>query len=838
MPRQSLEGILPLVQHPSHYLGTEINALPKDPETIRLRFALAFPDLYEVGMSHLGIQILYHILNTRRGIAAERVFAPGIDLETRMRTDGIPLCSLESGTPLSAFDIIGFSLLYELNFSNILNMLDLSGIPLYARERDASHPLVIAGGPGTFNPEPVADFFDAMVIGDGEDVVLALSDAWLASKDTGDDRQEILRGWSRLRGVYVPSFFEAGVDPKGFQVLTPRFLEHRTVHRAIVSDLNQAPYPEGPVVPFGKPVHDRLSLEICRGCTRGCRFCQAGIIYRPVRERAPDTVLLLAERALASTGYGDLSLLSLSTGDYSAIQALMEALMSRCEPEKIAVSLPSLRVGSLTESLMAQIKRVRKTGFTIAPEAGSQRLRKVINKKIVEQDLEETVRNAFGLGWHLIKLYFMIGLPTETEADLDEIVALVRRLQKVRGPKAHNKQITVSISTFIPKAHTPFQWCSQMSLDESRHKIRMLRSRLKGRGLRVKWQNPEMSLLEGLWARGDRQLSRLLVKAYEMGCRLDGWSDHFQYRRWREAIEACDVDIDFYTMRSRDPFEPLPWDHVDSGVSKDFLRLEWERALEGHETRDCRDGDCHLCGLCDFETLKPIVFGADAAVQVGRPAYSTEEGGPFKKIQVAYAKLGQARYFGHLELVKVFMRAFRRARIPLRFSQGFHPAPKVSFECALPVGTESLEEHFTIQVPVHVSCATIIEHINPQLPEGLTITACNMIGPLSSEVLPKRFHYTVTLKEDAFSEVKLNEFLEKTEWPFVKKNRRGESKTIDLRPLVKSLQLLSSKRVDMILEVGIGHSVRPTDVLGSVFELSEEALKLATIVKSPDSTTT
>ena len=831
MPRQSLQDILPLVEHPSHYLGTEINALRKDPEKIRLRFALAFPDLYEVGMSHIGIQILYHILNTRQAIAAERVFAPGVDLEALLRAGRIPLCSLENGIPLSDFDIVGFSLLYELNFTNILTMLDLSGIPFYARDRDESHPFVIAGGPCTFNPEPLSDFFDVMVVGDGELVVLELADAWLKWKDSGADREALLKIWSGLQGVYVPSFFEAHMDSQGLQLLTPRFSAYTRVRKAIVSDLDQASYPDRPVIPFGKPVHDRLSLEICRGCTRGCRFCQAGMIYRPVRERAPETVLSVAERALASTGYEDISLLSLSTGDYGAIQVLMERLMNLCEPEKIAVSLPSLRVGSLTEALMAQIKRVRKTGFTLAPEAGSQRLREVINKNITEKELEETVRNAFGLGWRLMKLYFMIGLPTETETDLDAIVELVRRLQRVRVPGARHKNMNVSVNTFIPKAHTPFQWSPQMSVEESREKISMLRSEINGRGLRFKWQNPEMSILEGLWARGDRRLSRLLVKAYELGCRFDGWSEHFQYQRWLEAIEACAVDVDFYTTRVRDLSEPLPWDHIDCGVSKDFLKLEWEKALLGSETLDCRDGECSLCGVCDMETIKPVTFQAEAGLKVAERPDTRPKSLVYKKLQVSYAKRGQARYFGHLELVKIFTRAFRRARIPLRFSEGFHPAPKISFESALPVGTESLEERFVVGVSIHVADGTVIERVNQELPEGLTITACHPFHRRPPGPEPKHVHYEVTLKEDAFSETKLSDFLEKKACPFTKRNRKGRSKTIDLRPLVKELRLLSPKTADMILEEQAGQSVRPTDILRHVFDLSEESLKLATILK-------
>jgi radical SAM family uncharacterized protein/radical SAM-linked protein len=817
-------------------LGTEINALQKDPDKIRLRFALAFPDLYEVGMSHLGIQILYHILNAREEIAGERVFAPRVDLEGRLRAEGIPLCSLESGTPLSDFDIIGFSLLYELNFTNILTMLELSRVPFLARERLASHPFVIAGGPCTFNPEPMADFFDAMVIGDGEVTILELADAWVAWDNAGGDRQELLTRWSRIRGVYVPSFFKAHFDAQGFQVLTPRFPEYGTVHKALVSDLNRAPYPDHPVVSFGHPVHDRLSLEICRGCTRGCRFCQAGMIYRPVRERAPHAVVSLARRALGNTGYEDLSLLSLSAGDYSAIQVLIENLMNHCEPQNIAVSLPSLRVESLTSSLMRQIKRVRKTGFTIAPEAGSQRLREVINKDLSEQDLEQTVKNAFGLGWQVIKLYFMIGLPTETEADLSAIVDLVTHLKKDRPSGRRGGKINVSVSTFIPKPHTPFQWCPQTSLEESRAKIHFLRARLRGSGVHFKWQNPQMSLLEGLWARGDRRLGPLLVKAYEIGCRFDAWSEHFQYKRWQEAMQACDVAADFYTTRIRDLSEPLPWDHIDIGVSKDFLGLEWEKALKGEKTPDCRDGECHLCGICDFETVRPVTFEANAGIRVGSEM-PTEIGKEFfQKLRVSYAKRGAARYFGHLELVKIFMRAFRRAGIPLRFSTGFHPAPKVSFETALPVGTESLEEHFTVQVPTYVSRETLMRDVNQELPQGLTITGCSPAGKQPWKPGAKLVQYTVATEAAVFSEGRLTDFLESQKWPLIRRNRKGRTKTIDLKAVVKEAIFLSPKKVQILVEEASGNHVRPADILACVFELPEEELKLANIIRGPVST--
>jgi radical SAM-linked protein len=541
----------------------------------------------------------------------------------------------------------------------------------------------------------------------------------------------------------------------------------------------------------------------------------------------------LADRSLGSTGYEDISLLSLSTGDYGAIEILIDRLMGRCEPDNIAVSLPSLRVGSLTEALMAQIKRVRKTGFTVAPEAGSRRLRKMINKNITEQALEDTVRSAFGLGWRLIKLYFMIGLPTETEADLDAIVGLVRRLQRMGSRGRGHKDITVSVSTFIPKAHTPFQWCPQISLAESKERVRFLRSRLKGRGIRFKWQAPEMSILEGLWARGDRPLGRLLVKAYEMGCRFDGWSDHFQYARWQRAIDACGVDMDVYTTRGRDLSEPLPWDHIDCGVSKVFLQQEWEKALAVTQTPDCRHGECNLCGVCDFETVKPVTFEAETPVKVSHAPQRRIDRRSYKKLDVSYVKRAPAKYFGHLELVKVFMRAFKRARIPLRFSEGFHPAPKVSFESALPVGIESAEEHFFVDVPLHVHPASLLDLVNQQLPDGLKITACIPALGRSPSKKPDSFHYTVTLKEGAFSETKLKDFLNSPTRAFIKTDRKGRVKTIDLKDAVVELRLVSPRTAHMTLNVSAGRHVRCSDALGDIFGLSDRTLKLATIIKRP-----
>ncbi len=832
MDHKYLDDILPLVRQPSHYLGSEINAIKKDPKHVRLHFALVFPELYEVGMSYQGTQILYHILNSKKEISAERVFAPGVDLEAELRGSGRCLRSLESGTALLNFDILGFSLLYELTFTNILNILSLSDIPFFSKDRDDSHPLIIAGGPCAFNPEPLANFFDVVVIGDGEEVIELLSEKWLEWKNGDSDRQTLLKEWSQLQGVYVPSFFQVSNDSRGIQALTPQFSNYTSIQKAVVPDLNNVSYPDRPLVPFGKPIHDRLSLEICRGCSGGCRFCQAGIIYRPVRERSPEGLLSLAKRALVNTGYEDVSLLSLSTGDYGALLGLMTRLMNRCEPEKIAISLPSLRVGSLTPPLMTQIKRVRKTGFTIAPEAGSQRLRDVINKNITEQDLLKTVEDTFALGWQRIKLYFMIGLPTETNSDLAAIVELVRRLKKLCEAGKGRKDITVSVSTFVPKSHTPFQWCSQVPLKESQEKIFMLKNELKGRGIRFKWQNPKMSLLEGLWARGDRSLSRLLVAAHEMSCRFDAWSDHFDFARWQAAIEASGVDIHLYT-RSRAVSEPLPWDHIHSGVSSDFLKVEREKAFSANTTPDCRHGECSDCGVCDFNRLKPVTFTDDSFTEASSYKKKVLDEITYRSLRVSYAKEGPARYFGHLELAKILERAFRRAQIPLRFSSGFHPVPKISFKTALPVGVESKEEHFFIEVPPHIKVVTLEKGVNMQLPEGLRIYGCKPGSKKSERDRFYAYNYTVTLRTGSFSRKKLERFLDYSESIITKTTQKGQIKTIDLKKLITKLQLISSKVFEMTLDFSSGLQVRPTEVIKHLFDLSERDVKLASIVKRP-----
>ncbi|HRF89841.1 MAG TPA: TIGR03960 family B12-binding radical SAM protein, partial [Desulfobacter postgatei] len=528
MHEKNYQYILNRVQTPTRYSGNEINTVKKDLSQVDLTFALAFPDLYEIGTSHFGLQILYSILNNREDIAAERFFAPAPDMEALMREKKVPCLSMETRTPLDQFDIIGVSLLYELNFTNILTLFDLSGIPFYADQRDDTFPLIIAGGPCAFNPEPLADFFDAFVIGDGEQVITRVADAVIAFKKQGDGKKKtLLRILSRIEGVYVPSFFTVSRDGEGHQVLTPLYEDHSLIRRAILTELTVEDFPISPIVPFGKPVHDRLRLEIARGCSRGCRFCQAGMIYRPVRERSLEDLLKITQTSLANTGYSDISLLSLSTGDYSQLPTLIEELLLLSQGQCNAISLPSIRAEKLTPQLMELIKSVRKTGFTIAPEAGTQRLRDIINKNLTEESIAKTVENALSLGWKNIKLYFMTGLPFE---QMDDIQGIADLSQRLASKYTKGKQmINVSVTCFIPKAHTPFQRHAQMTLEQTREKLQYLKDNLRHPKVNLKWQDPKMSLLEGVWARGDRALSPLLVKAFELGCRLDGWSDRFNF---------------------------------------------------------------------------------------------------------------------------------------------------------------------------------------------------------------------------------------------------------------------------------------------------------------------
>ncbi len=605
---QRIERVLPRVQKATRYMGGEMGSVMKDPAQVRVRYAFLFPDVYEVGMSHLGMKILYHTINKRPDAWCERVFSPWLDMAEEMRREHIPLFSLESRTPVSELDMLGVTLQYEMSYSNILDALAMAGIPLRSAER-TSGPFVIAGGPCAFNPEPLADFFDIFVLGDGEQSTHDTIDMFLKWKESGLPRAEYLKMCAQIPGVYVPSLYDVEYNADGtVRSVTPKpgSGAPERVYKALVNDLNAADFPDQMIVPFGEIVHDRIMLELFRGCTRGCRFCQAGMIYRPVRERSMERLLELADKLIDSTGYEEISLSSLSSGDYSCLPELATELMRRFEKRRVSVTLPSLRVDTFVKDTLAQTQRVKKTTLTFAPEAGSQRLRDVINKGVTEEDLLRSVRDAFESGWSGIKLYTMLGLPTENTADLDGLVQLTRDVisQYFAVPKeqrARGLRVAVSTSTFVPKPHTPFQWEPQDSLDEIERKQRYLVSQFRGmKSVDYKYHESEISFMEACFARGDRRLCAVLENAHKLGCRFDGWHEQFRYDLWLEAFAQAGLDPHFYANRRRAEDEVLPWDHIDAGVTKEFLLREKHRAERGETTPDCRGG-CQGCGLRRYE---------------------------------------------------------------------------------------------------------------------------------------------------------------------------------------------------------------------------------------------
>ncbi|MGE5472868.1 MAG: TIGR03960 family B12-binding radical SAM protein [Ignavibacteriales bacterium] len=601
------DKMLMSVEKPSRYTGGEWNSVVKNPDDVKIRFAFCFPDTYEVGMSNLGMKILYHLLNEREDTYCERVFAPWTDMEDKMRQNGIPLFAIETGDELTKFDFIGFTLQYEMSYSNIVNLINLAGLPIERNKRDSSHPFICAGGPCAYNPEPLAEIVDFFVMGEGEEVINEIMDAYASWKDSKGERAEFLRSLAKISGVYVPLLYNIEYNPDGTIKTFEPINESvpAKVEKRIIKDLDKVFYPDKVIVPYTQIVHDRIMLEVFRGCIRGCRFCQAGYIYRPVREKSVKRLTELAQNLIKNTGYEEISLASLSTSDFTNFEELSNKIFEISEGKQVNLSLPSLRIDSVSLALLEKAQKVRKSGLTVAPEAGSQRLREVINKGITEENIIESAVLAFKSGWSNIKLYFMIGLPTETFEDLDGIAELAFKIvdEYYKIPKeqrAKGLNVTVSVSNFVPKPFTPFQWEPQDTIEMLVEKQKYLKEKLRHKNITYNWHESKLSFLEAIFSRGDRRLGSVLMKAWEKGCKFDGWNEHFDFEKWMEAFRDAGVEPGFYANRKRNPDEVLPWKAVDIGVSESFFKDQLQKAYSGEITPNCRQA-CAGCGAACFE---------------------------------------------------------------------------------------------------------------------------------------------------------------------------------------------------------------------------------------------
>ena len=791
--------ILPRVERPSRYLGTEHNAVHKTGAAVR--FALAFPDLYDLGLGNLGLHILYAMLNAVPGVAAERVYAPAADMERELRARGLKLFGIESRDELCDFDAIGFTLQSELTFTNIVNMIDLAGLPLRSTQRTGG-PILLAGGPAVFNPEPLAPFIDAFVIGDGEDVVLEIAEVLRAHRER-DDR---LRELSRLEGVYVPALYPMDTLPDG-RVLPP--VDAPKIRKRTARALDGRNFPVNYIVPFTEQVHDRVSLEVLRGCTQGCRFCQAGMTTRPVRERTVDAVEDLMKRTLATTGYEEVSLVSLSTCDHSQVRHLVERTSQLARDQHVTLSLPSLRLDSFSVELADMASATRRTGLTFAPEAASPRLRAVINKWIPDEELIEMATAAYDKGWEHVKTYFMIGLPTERDEDVVAIADLCARTLQAGKQKNPRAAVHTGVSTFVPKPFTPFQWARQIGIEETEQKQALLFSHLKKhKNIKFGRHKPHETFLEGLVSRADRRAADLIEAAWRHGARFDAWGEHLDFPAWERAIAETGYDVDD-ALRERALDERLPWDHIDIHMPKQWFVDDYERATQLRHAPDCRAKKCHQCGVIDVERdlcahmLRNSIEGRKAEAKwVRAPVSAPAEPPVVQRLRFRVGREGDARFLGHLEWQNAWQRALRRAAAPISYSQGFHPQPRTAFSSALPSGEESRAEYLDVRLSRRVDVAAQEAALRATVPAGFLVLAAEEVPVDAPSTMGEARGWAYEIAPGLpVDEVRrsVDRLREAEQLPLTRRSKSGPVQ-VDVRPMLEQIRV----RDDGVVELDLG----------------------------------
>lgn len=817
--------LFPFVEKPVRYIGNELNCIRKDLKTISLHGVLCFPEVYDIGMSHYGSQILYHIVNKCEQWALSRCYHPWLDAEKIMRKKQIPLYSLEYFTSISVADWLGFSIQYELQYTNFINMLDLAGIPKFSSARRENDPIIIAGGPCMGNIEPIADFLDICVIGDGEIAIVALCKALDRLKQENASRQKKMQALSEIDGVYVPAFYS--MLKKGLFVVPELARGKSQVKATKVSQLSEECYPTRPLVPLMEVVHYRLAIEVMRGCTRGCRFCSAGSYYRPIRERNVSSITNQIKEGLESTGWEDVGLLSLSTADYSCFDKLIYEIRKLQKEFHVRVSLPSTRIDALTDEQLQTLNKVsRSTSFTIAPEAGSMRMRNVINKDFVEEKIINTVHTLLENNIQTLKLYFMIGLPTETEEDIKAIIHLVSKISDIVWAKSKRRRVNVSVSPFSPKAHTPFQWEAMDSIQTLLEKGRAIKFGLKSkRNVKVSYREPAMVFLETVLARGDRSLSAVILKAWEKGSRFDGWSDQFSLARWEEA--AADIKVSFDPFVQEIPEEQeLPWSAVFTGISREFLLNERKKSLKGAITEDCRSNSCIQCGACSI-CSRHVIKKFELPVSETIVDNSTKKSKKAETIErfvyrVEYSKGRAVRFVSHKSIVNIFHRAFKAAKIPIAYSQGFHPHPRIAFGPPLAVGVMGTTELFDMITTEQVSFDN--NTVKAWLPEGLRINKSIMMKDrpmsLNASIVAARYLFEPIIP---MSYSQLSDIVNKIRGQknlCITIEKKGKHIEKDFKPLIYDLTVKENHAtayIEAILSMLPAKTCRPVDLVQCLF---------------------